>query len=167
MTTARSLSFGIALLLHAAVQAHGTAHGQHHLNGPYPVEQQDFGIAGHPKRLDRTVIVELRDEKRFSPNALRVKQGDTIRFVLRNTDRVRHEWALGTEASLQQQAQARRAAQAALPEAVHMLHVDPGQTEEVVWQFNRAGSFRFASLAPGQMEAGMVGTVTVDPGRTK
>jgi uncharacterized cupredoxin-like copper-binding protein len=43
----------------------------------------------------------------------------------------------------------------------YMAHVDPGQRGEIVWTFNRPGTFEFACLIPGHFEAGMKGTITV------
>ncbi len=43
----------------------------------------------------------------------------------------------------------------------YMAHVPPGQTGEIVWTFNRAGTFGFACLIAGHYQAGMVGQVVV------
>ena len=48
-----------------------------------------------------------------------------------------------------------------LHSAPHMAHVKPGNTEEIVWTFNKPGEFNFACLIAGHMEAGMIGKVTV------
>lgn len=40
---------------------------------------------------------------------------------------------------------------------VHMVHVAPGKTQALVWQFTNAGEFNCACLVPGHFEAGMVG----------
>ena len=45
----------------------------------------------------------------------------------------------------------------------YMAHVAPGATADLVWQFNRAGSFEFACLIAGHFQAGMRGTFTVAP----
>ena len=42
-----------------------------------------------------------------------------------------------------------------------MARVDPGHQDEVIWQFTKSGTFTFACLIPGHMQAGMVGEVTV------
>jgi uncharacterized cupredoxin-like copper-binding protein len=42
-----------------------------------------------------------------------------------------------------------------------MSHVPPAEAGEVVWRFNRAGTFKFACLIAGHFEAGMVGTINV------
>jgi len=43
----------------------------------------------------------------------------------------------------------------------YMAHVGPGKTGQIVWNFNKAGSFDFACLIAGHYTAGMVGKVTV------
>ena len=43
----------------------------------------------------------------------------------------------------------------------YMAHVPPGKTGEIVWTFNRAGTFEFACLMAGHFEAGMIGRITV------
>ena len=78
-------------------------------------------------------------------------------LLLRNRGASRQDWVLGSEQEVQRQAQAGEAA----PPVVNRLHVDPGGTEEMVWQFNRTGSFRFARVA--QQQLAQVGTVRVEP----
>jgi uncharacterized cupredoxin-like copper-binding protein len=51
------------------------------------------------------------------------------------------------------------------PEMEHdepnMVHVKPGESGEMVWQFTKAGEFEFACLIPGHREAGMHGKIIV------
>jgi uncharacterized cupredoxin-like copper-binding protein len=154
-------SIWAGLLMHPHAWAHGTKHGTHDAAGPYPVVQQVFGIAGNPKTLTRTIILDMEDTMRFSPSDINVKQGDTIRFVLRNNGKILHEWVLGTEPELKQHAEMMRKMPDMKHDEVHMVHVAPGETEAVVWHFNRPGIFKFACLMPGHFEAGMSGTVIV------
>jgi uncharacterized cupredoxin-like copper-binding protein len=44
----------------------------------------------------------------------------------------------------------------------YMAHVPPGQTRDIVWTFNRAGTFEFACLIAGHYQAGMKGSITVE-----
>jgi uncharacterized cupredoxin-like copper-binding protein len=44
-----------------------------------------------------------------------------------------------------------------------MTHVKAGRKDDILWNFNRPGTFQFACLIPGQFEAGMVGTIAVAP----
>lgn len=44
-----------------------------------------------------------------------------------------------------------------------MVHARAGQHGDIVWQFNRPGTFDFACLIAGHYQAGMTGTITVVP----
>jgi len=41
--------------------------------------------------------------------------------------------------------------------------VPPGRRGDIVWTFNRPGEFAFACLIAGHFEAGMRGTIRVNP----
>ena len=90
-----------------------------------------------------------------------MKRGDTIRFVMHNKGRIQHEIVIGTMKELQEHSELMKKFPEMEHEAAHMLHVAPGKTGEIVWQFNRAGTFNFACLIAGHFEAGMVGTIIV------
>jgi uncharacterized cupredoxin-like copper-binding protein len=129
--------------------------------GPIKKEQKDWGIAGDAKAGIRTVEFRMTDNMRFTPDRLEVKQGETIKFVLRNNGAVTHEFVLGTKKELDEHA----ALMVKFPTMEHsepyMAHVAPGKTGEIIWTFNRAGDFDFACLIAGHYSAGMVGKVKV------
>ncbi len=137
----------------------GKAHDQK--AGPVKKEQKDWGIAGDAKAARRTVEFKMTDNMRFTPDKLEVKQGETIKFVLRNNGAVLHEFVLGTKKELDEHA----ALMVKFPTMEHsepyMAHVAAGKTGEIVWTFNRAGDFDFACLIAGHYSAGMVGKVKV------
>ena len=137
----------------------GKAHDQK--AGPVKKEQKDWGIAGDAKAARRSVEFKMTDNMRFTPDKLEVKQGETIKFVLRNNGAVLHEFVLGTKKELDEHA----ALMVKFPTMEHsepyMAHVAPGKTGEIVWTFNRAGDFDFACLIAGHYSAGMVGKVKV------
>lgn len=120
------------------------------------------GKPGDPAKVTRAVEVEMNDEMRFQPASIQVKRGETIRFIVRNTGKLKHEMVLGTIKELKEHAELMRK----FPEMEHadpnQVVVEPGKTGELVWQFTRAGTFDFACLVPGHYEAGMVGKVQVD-----
>ncbi len=129
--------------------------------GPVKKEQKDWGIAGDAKAGMRTVEFRMTDNMRFTPDKLEVKQGETVKFVLRNNGAVLHEFVLGTKKELDEHA----ALMVKFPTMEHsepyMAHVAPGKTGEIIWTFNRAGDFDFACLIAGHYSAGMVGKVKV------
>ena len=124
-------------------------------------EQKPWGIAGNPKLVRRVVEVSMGDDMRFSPTRLEVKQGETVKIVVRNRGKQMHEFVLGTAEELK----AHAALMAKHPGMEHdepwMAHVRPGRTGEIVWHFNRAGTFEFACLIAGHFTAGMKGTLVV------
>jgi uncharacterized cupredoxin-like copper-binding protein len=96
---------------------------------------------------------------------LDVKLGETVRFVVANKGAAMHELVLGTPKDIAQHAQAMAKSPAGMAHHDHqvpsMVHVHPGGTGEIVWRFNRAGTFAYACLIPGHYEAGMKGTLVV------
>jgi uncharacterized cupredoxin-like copper-binding protein len=128
---------------------------------PAKVESTDFGQEGNPKKVARTIKVDMADDMRFTPADVTVKRGDTVKFVVHNGGKVLHEMVLGTKRAIAEHAELMKK----FPEMEHadanMAHVKPGKAGEIVWQFTKAGEFQFACLQPGHFEAGMVGKLTV------
>jgi uncharacterized cupredoxin-like copper-binding protein len=144
----------------ALAWAHGdTTHAK--AAGPAKMEQKAWGIAGNPKKVNRTITFTMTDAMRFDPSQITVKQGDTIRFVIKNGGGMLHEMVIGTPKDLDEHA----ALMLKFPNMEHdepyMAHVGAGQTSEIVWNFNQAGSFDFACLIAGHYQAGMRGKITV------
>ena len=125
------------------------------------VEPTAFGQEGDPKKVTRTIKVDMADTMRFTPADLSVKRGETVKFVVHNKGKVLHEMVLGTPQAIKEHAELMKK----FPEMEHadanMAHVKPGANGAMVWQFTKAGEFQFACLQPGHFEAGMVGKVTV------
>jgi uncharacterized cupredoxin-like copper-binding protein len=71
-----------------------------------------------------------------------------VHFVVRNDGKLLHEMVLGTQDDLAKHAELMRKFPDMEHDEPHMVHVPPGRTEIMVWQFNRPGEFRFACLVP-------------------
>ena len=162
MTTRRhTLAFAAVLLAQPpAVRAHGGEdHGQK--TGPVKKEQKAWGIAGERKQAKRTIAVQMLDTMRFVPERIGVRLNETVRFTVRNTGQVMHEFVIGTKEENEKHA----ALMVKFPDMEHdepyMAHVPPGKSGEIVWTFNRAGEFEFACLIAGHYQAGMAGRITV------
>jgi len=124
-------------------------------------EEKAFGRQGDPKRATRTINVDMSDRMRFTPDTISVSQGETVRFVVRNSGKVMHEFVLGTMAELKEHAELMKKFPNMEHDEPYMAHVPPGKTETIVWQFTKAGEFHFGCLLPGHFEAGMVGRLSV------
>lgn len=151
----------VALLGAADAWSHGAAPDHRSPGEASRKEQKAWGIAGEARRVTRSVAFEMTDSMRFVPDTLNVRSGETLRIVLRNTGRLRHEFVLGTRRELDQHAALMLRFPDMEHDEPHMAHVAPGQRGEVVWRFNRTGEFLFACLMAGHYQAGMVGRVTV------
>ena len=152
-----------ALLIAGVPLAHAHGDVMHMPADGAVAEQTDWGIAGMPEQVTRTITLDMTDAMRFTPDSLTVRKGDTVRFVVRNRGRKLHEMVIGTPEELAKHA----ALMARFPDMQHdepyMVHVPPGKAGEIVWHFNRAGTFGFACLIAGHYEAGMRGTLIVTP----
>ena len=135
-------------------------------NSPVVKEQKDWGIAGDAKAVRRTITLRMTDDMRFAPNHIEVREGDTVRLRAENRGKVLHEIVIGTRAELDAHADMMKKHPGMEHDEPYMAHVAAGKTGDIVWHFNRAGSFDFACLIAGHYQAGMTGTITVLP-RTK
>jgi uncharacterized cupredoxin-like copper-binding protein len=72
-----------------------------------------------------------------------------------------HETVIGTMAELKQHYEWMKKFPDMEHDEPYMVHLKPGETGEMVWQFTNAGEFYFACLIPGHLEAGMLGKITV------
>jgi uncharacterized cupredoxin-like copper-binding protein len=161
-TTIRTALLTIVLLTLPAVHAHSpAAHQNHHAQTTAPAEQKEWGIAGDPKKVQRTIEIRMTDNMRFAPKEIQVKLGETVRLVAVNAGKVLHEIVIGTPQELKAHAEMMKKHPGMEHDEPYMAHVDPGQKGTIVWTFNRAGSFEFACLIPGHFEAGMFGRITV------
>ena len=164
--TAAAILFAVSA--HAAPGAPGhrdaptakSADGHGHDHG----EASAIGAPGEAAKVSRTVNVDMTDSMRFNPASISAKQGETIRFVVKNSGQIKHEFVLGTDKELKEH----YAMMLKMPEMEHadanQVTVAPGKTGEVIWQFTKAGKIDFACLQPGHYDAGMKGFVNVAAG---
>lgn len=146
---------GASMAVHAA-GSHAGGHGH---------DESAIGEPGKPGNVTRTVNVDMNDGMRFVPASIDVKQGETLRLVIKNSGKLKHELVLGTEKELKQHYEE-------MKKNPEMEHADPnmvtlaaGNTGEVIWRFTEAGKVDFACLQPGHYEAGMKGLVNVAAGK--
>ena len=120
-----------------------------------------IGQPGKPENVNRTITVTMFDSMRYSPATISVKQGETIRFVVKNSGKIKHEMVLGTEKELQEHYEVMKKNPEMEHEDDNMITVQPGKSGELIWRFTKTGKVGFACLMPGHYDAGMKGVVTV------
>jgi uncharacterized cupredoxin-like copper-binding protein len=153
---------GICLLFATAIaSAHGGSENATKAFDPAQAEQKEFGIAGDPANVTKTIQLSMTDKMRFTPDKLNVKQGDTVKFVITNKGKMLHEMVVGTKKELQEHAKMMQKFPDMEHDEPYMAHVKPGKTEEMVWTFNQPGTFDYACLIAGHFQAGMTGKIVV------
>ena len=125
-----------------------------------------IGKPGKATNAKRTVKVEMLDTMRFNPQSITVKQGETIKFVVKNSGKVKHEMVLGTEKELKEHAEVMKKNPEMEHDDANQITVQPGKSGEIIWQFTKAGKVNFACLQPGHYDAGMAGIVTVNKAKS-
>jgi uncharacterized cupredoxin-like copper-binding protein len=152
MLNTNTMLFVLAALLlagHAAAHEHGA-----HSDAP-------FGHLADAAKATRTIEIEMSDRLRFTPAEVAVRKGEVVRFVVKNSGKLMHEFILGTLPELKEHAQLMQKHAGMAHDAPHMAHVAPGKARELTWQFTRSGEFYYGCLVPGHFEAGMVGKIVV------
>jgi uncharacterized cupredoxin-like copper-binding protein len=122
------------------------------------------GEPGDPKKPNRVVEIVMSDgpgTMTFTPERIEVRRGEQIRFVLKNTGYLAHEFLLD---SFENNAKHK----IEMEKNPEMEHDDPNgkrvetkKSAELLWRFTKAGTFEFACLIPGHYETGMKGIVVV------
>ena len=145
-----------------------------------------FGEPAEAAKATRTIEVVLKDIA-FEPKSIKVKAGETVRFVLVNEGKLPHEFNLGDKAMHAEHQKEMIAMQGKMFTAGmnhegmdhgQMDHgqmgaghghaggntvlVQPGQRAELTWTFRKSAPIEFACNVPGHYQAGMVGVLTIE-----
>lgn len=122
------------------------------------------GEPGDPKKPARPVQITMREgdgEMHFIPNRVEVREGEQVKFVIRNNGELDHEFVLATEAENLKHAELMKKYPDMEHDDPNAIRIGPKKTGEILWHFTKAGTFEFDCLIPGHREAGMTGTVLV------
>ena len=157
---AKAVIFIAAALIAAPAMAHGP---KPHAETKHEGHGAEVGEPGDPKQVVRTFQIGMGDDMKFRPAVVTVRKGETIRFVVRNSGKLKHEMVIGTRAELEAHAREMEKNPDMEHDDPNAVHLDPGKTGDLIWKFTRAGEVPFACLIPGHMQGGMVGKVIVNP----
>jgi uncharacterized cupredoxin-like copper-binding protein len=147
----------LSLLTNAAFAAgnHEGGHGHESLAGE----------PGKKSKVTRTIQVTMKEsddgKMLYMPASVEVKEGQTVRFAIRNAGETDHEFVLDTHEEIMEH----KKVMEKFPEMEHddpnSVRLAPGKSGEIVWKFTKSGTLKFACLIPGHYEAGMHGDLTV------
>jgi uncharacterized cupredoxin-like copper-binding protein len=148
-------------LFSSLASGHGSPHSE---PADYAVARETaFGRSADPRKAHRVVRIDMSDRMRFEPSELVLSRGETVRFVAVNNGKVMHEIVLGTRRDLEKHAEMMLRHPTMKHAEPNMVHVAPGKSGELGWQFTQAGEFYFGCLVPGHFEAGMIGKIIIRP----
>jgi len=105
---------------------------------------------------DRTIVVTIHFSH-FHPSHVEVSRGETVRFVIRNTDPIPHEFIVGPEAV---QRIHEEGTEAFHPPRPGELSIPAGSSRTTVYTFGRRGLL-FGCHLPGHYAYGMRGSISV------
>jgi uncharacterized cupredoxin-like copper-binding protein len=151
----------VLALMTIALSSSAFAGGNHAGGHGHGDEDTAIGKPGVAARVNRSITIEMSDNMRYSPADVQIKQGETVRFVVKNVGKVKHELSLGTQQELLEHLEQMKK----FPDMEHdepsKITLAPGKQGEIIWQFTKAGTVNFACLMPGHYEAGMKGAIKV------
>lgn len=163
-----ALSTALAAPAALAAGTHGGGHGK-----------TPAGAPGKASKVSRTIEVVMYDNY-YEPAEIKLKAGETVKFVITNKGELVHEFNIGTTKMLMDHApememmvdhgvleadrinwDAAKAMQKSMGHGMHTAKnavlLEPGKTGEVIWTFPKSAKLEFGCTVPGHYDAGMVG----------
>ena len=155
----------------------GDGHGKMHS------QNASIGTPGKISEVNRNIEITITDN-RYSPEAITVKKGETIRFVLKNNGAFVHEFNIATN----QMHKGHRKEMMMMVEhgalepdkinharmkmdmgggktmehnAPNSVLLEPKKSTEIIWKFDTDAKLEFACNVPGHYESGMVGKISI------
>ena len=136
--------------------------GGKHAGGHDDDHAMAYGAPSEAAQVSRVIEVQAADNMRYTPAAITVRRGETVKFVVKNTGKLMHEFVLGNAQSLKEHAETMRRYPDMEHDDPNMVKTAPGGTGTLIWKFTQAGTVEFACLIPGHYEAGMKGHIRVN-----
>tara|TARA_R110000787_G_scaffold63679_11_gene144050 strand:- start:142786 stop:143331 length:546 start_codon:yes stop_codon:yes gene_type:complete len=168
-----SIALGAIIGFTATTALAGVGHGP----------KTNIGTPGKASAATRTIEVKMHDNY-FEPENISVKEGETVRFIVKNDGEFVHEFniatgemhkAHGPEMMMMMEQgviqadkidwDAAKKMQASMGHGVHndpnSVLLEPGKSGEIVWTFPENTKLEFACNVPGHYDSGMVGKINL------
>jgi len=143
-----------------------------------------IGMKGKSSEVSRTINVTMYDNY-FEPKSIKVKSGETIKFVVENKGKLVHEYniatkkmhlkhqpemlmmmqmgiLLPTKLDMKKMKEASKANNAMSHAHANSLLLEPDKKGEIIWKFSSNGKLEIACNVPGHYQAGMVSAVSIN-----
>ena len=153
MNASNLIVAGLAFSMSVSAFAAGT-HGGGHGHGA------SIGEPGKASEASRTITVEMHDNY-YEPEEIRVKPGETVRFVVQNKGNLVHEFNIGTPGMHEaHQKEMRMMVEHGVIQGNKLNH--DMMNMDMVWTFANQGNIEFACNVPGHYQSGMYGDVNFE-----
>jgi uncharacterized cupredoxin-like copper-binding protein len=120
-------------------------------------------VKGKWKATPVAVVFSEQDGKLdISPRQLKFKQGQVVKFSIRNDTAITHEFVLGTQTENLGHAESMKISPDLEHHEINGRVMKPKATVELQWQFLNTGKFEFACMVPGHAEQEIRGEVIVE-----
>ena len=140
-----------------------------------------IGEEGDPNKIDRVVNIKMYDNY-YEPNLVKIKKGETIKFIIVNLGEMVHEYNIGTkEMHIKHQPEMQKLIdheillvdkidKIKMKKMSKMDHslghshansimLEPKASGELIWKFSKDINLEMACNIPGHYESGMVGNL--------
>ena len=147
----------------------------------YSASMNIIGEKGDPNKIDRVVNIKMYDNY-YEPNVVKIKKGETIKFIIENLGELVHEYNIGTkEMHIKHQPEMQKLIdheiilgdkidKIKMKKMSKMDHslghshansvmLEPKKTGELIWKFSKDIKLEMACNIPGHYETGMVGNL--------
>ena len=147
----------------------------------YSASMNMIGEKGDPDKIDRVVNIKMYDNY-YEPNVVKIKKGETIKFIVENLGELVHEYNIGTkEMHVKHQPEMQKLIdheiilgdkidKVKMKKMSKMDHslghshansvmLEPKKTGELIWKFSKDINLEMACNIPGHYETGMVGNL--------
>ena len=138
-----------------------------------------IGEKGDPNKIDRIINIKMYDNY-YEPNLVKIKKGETIKFIVENLGEMVHEYNIGTkEMHIKHQPEMQklvdheillvdkidRVKMKKMSKMDHSLGhshsnsimLEPKTSGEIIWKFSKDVNLEMACNIPGHYESGMFG----------
>jgi uncharacterized cupredoxin-like copper-binding protein len=121
--------------------------------------------AAKPNR-DGVVEIIMKDS-RYEPTKVDVNAGDDVTFRFTNDGELRHEAFIGSETEQDAHEDEMRSDESDMEDMAHgadradMVTIEPGESAELTYTFDRSGTLLIGCHEPGHYRGGMKATVNV------
>ena len=143
-----------------------------------------IGEKGDPNSVDRTINIKMYDNF-YEPNLIKIKKGETIKFIVQNLGDMVHEYNIGTkEMHIKHQPEMQKLVEheillvdkidkVKMKEMAKNDHslahahsnsvmLEPKKTGEIIWKFSKDLDLEIACNVPGHYEIGMIGQIIIE-----